>query len=126
MTVKKPREKQKNWRGSPSPDGLSRKNEKAMRRCLVTRETLPVDRLIRFCVSPQQELLPDLAGKLPGRGLWVTADKDLIAAACSKGIFSKAAHKKVNCPDNMDELMRRLFIQRLKSLMGLAKKPGWL
>lgn len=124
MTVKKPKEKKRCWRGAPSPDGLSHKKEETLRRCLVTRESLPKERLIRFCVSPEKTVVPDLAAKLPGRGIWVTADKDLVATACAKGLFAKAAHTKVTCPENMDELIRTLFVKRLQSLLGLAKKSG--
>ena len=76
MTVKKPKANKKHWRGAPSPDGLSHKKKETVRRCLVTRETLPMNRLIRFCVSPERMVVPDLANKLPGRGMWVTADRD--------------------------------------------------
>lgn len=124
MTVKKPDVKKKRWRGTPSPDGLSHKTKETVRRCLVTRETLPKNRLIRFCVSPERIVIPDLAGKLPGRGLWVTADKDLVAAACGKGLFAKAAHAKVTCPEDMDGLIKSLFVKRLQSLLGLARKAG--
>lgn len=124
MTVKKPKTKKKCWRGTPSPDGLSHKTKETVRRCLVTRETLPKNRLIRFCVSPERIVIPDLAGKLPGRGLWVTADKDLVAAACAKGLFAKAAHAKVTCPEDMDGLIKSLFVKRLQSLLGLARKAG--
>lgn len=124
MTAKKPKAKKKCWRGIPSPDGLSRKKNETVRRCLVTRETLPMDRLIRFCVSPDRMLVPDLAHKLPGRGMWVTADRDLVETACAKGLFTKAARVKVICPADMDGLIKSLFVKRLQSLLGLAKKAG--
>ena len=124
MTVKKPDVKKKRWRGTPSPDGLSRKKNETVRRCLVTRETLPMDRLIRFCVSPDRMVVPDLAHKLPGRGMWVTADRDLVETACGKGLFAKAAHAKVTCPEDMDGLIKSLFVKRLQSLLGLARKAG--
>ena len=124
MTVRKPKEKKRCWRGIPSPDGLSHKKEETLRRCLVTRESMPKERLIRVCVSPEKTVVPDLAAKLPGRGIWVTADKDLVATACAKGLFAKAAHTKVTYPENMDELIRTLFVKRLQSLLGLAKKSG--
>lgn len=127
MTAKKtpkPKKAKKNWRGTPSPDGLSHKKNETVRRCLATRETLPPERLIRFCVSPDRALVPDLARKLPGRGLWVTADKDLIAEAVAKGLFAKAAHAKLTYPDDLDALIRTLFVKRLQSLLGFAKKAG--
>lgn len=124
MTVKKPNVRKKRWRGKPSPDGLSHKNSDTVRRCLVTRETLPMDRLIRFCVSPERTVVPDLAHKLPGRGMWITADKDMVATACRKGLFTKAARTKVTCPADMEEMVGSLFVKRLQSLLGLAKKAG--
>ncbi len=124
MTAKKPEKQKKNWRGIPSPDGLSRKHKETVRRCLVTRETLPMAKMIRFCVAPDGTLTPDLAHKLPGRGLWVTADRDVVAAACEKNLFNKAARRKVNYPADLDGLISTLFVKRLQNLLGMAKKVG--
>jgi uncharacterized protein len=49
-----------------------------MRRCVVTRERLPKEQMFRFVVSPDRALIPDLAGKLPGRGIWLSASRDVI------------------------------------------------
>ena len=48
------------------------------RRCIYTREVAPRDGLIRFAVSPEGEVVPDLEEKLPGRGLWLTARADIV------------------------------------------------
>ncbi len=124
MTAKKPEKQKKSWRGIPSPDGLSRKHKETVRRCLVTRETLPMEKMIRFCVAPDGMLTPDLGHKLPGRGLWVTADRDVIATACEKNLFTKAARRKVNYPEDLNGLISTLFLARLQSLLGVAKKAG--
>lgn len=123
MTAKKPKAK-KMLAGDSVPRRLVAQKNETVRRCLVTRETLPMDRLIRFCVSPDRMLVPDLAHKLPGRGMWVTADRDLVETACAKGLFTKAARVKVTCPADMDGLIKSLFVKRLQSLLGLAKKAG--
>ena len=123
MTPKKPKKK-KCWRGIPSPDGLSRKNAETVRRCLVTRETLPMESLIRFCVAPDGTLVPDLAHKLPGRGIWVKADRETVRTAVEKNMFNKPAGRKVICPGNTDELITTLFVKRLQNLLGVAKKAG--
>ncbi len=34
--------------------------------------------MFRFVVSPDRILIPDLAGKLPGRGIWLSASRDVI------------------------------------------------
>ena len=52
----------------------------------VTRvERDPAD-LLRFVAGPEGRLVPDLARKLPGRGVWVTADKASVAAAAEQGV----------------------------------------
>src|SRR4029077_5955153 len=60
-----------------------------MRMCAVTREVRPIDELIRFVVSPQGEVIPDLKRKLPGRGLWVSASHRAVAEAVRRNQFSK-------------------------------------
>ncbi|MFL5254251.1 MAG: DUF448 domain-containing protein [Rhodopila sp.] len=52
-----------------------------LRRCIVTRERLPKEKMIRFVVAPDGRLVADLAGKLPGRGMWLSASGDVLEAA---------------------------------------------
>ena len=60
----------------PELDNGPRTDKSAtMRMCAVSREQRPVDELIRFVLSPQGEVVPDLKRKLPGRGLWITASR---------------------------------------------------
>jgi len=49
-----------------------------LRRCISTGESLEVARMIRFVVGPEDRLVPDIAGKLPGRGIWVSANRKAI------------------------------------------------
>ncbi|MBC7831647.1 MAG: DUF448 domain-containing protein, partial [Hyphomicrobium sp.] len=62
-----------------------------LRRCVVTRESLPKEAMLRFVVGPGQVLVPDLAGRLPGRGMWLKAEAGLLALALKKGAFHRAA-----------------------------------
>ncbi|HET7594605.1 MAG TPA: DUF448 domain-containing protein, partial [Stellaceae bacterium] len=55
-----------------------------LRRCLVTGESRAKAELLRFVVAPDGKLVPDMAGRLPGRGLWLTARRDIVAAAVAK------------------------------------------
>src|ERR1700733_1876156 len=48
------------------------------RRCIVTRERLPKERMIRFVVGPDRQIVPDLAARLPGRGIWLSASSDVL------------------------------------------------
>ena len=52
-----------------------------LRRCIVTRRELPPDDLIRFVADPSGTIVPDINRKLPGRGVWVTAERASIEAA---------------------------------------------
>ena len=83
-----------------------------------------MESLIRFCVAPDGTLVPDLAHKLPGRGIWVKADREIVETACQKNLFTKAARRKTTCPENMDGLIKDLFVRRLQNLLGVAKKAG--
>ena len=51
--------------------GRTKDRDGPERRCIVTRATGPKEGLIRFVLGPDDEVVPDLAGKLPGRGIWV-------------------------------------------------------
>jgi hypothetical protein len=69
-------------------------------------------------------VVPDLAGKLPGRGIWVTADRDLIRKAAAKGLFSRAAKAPVRAPEDLDGMVERGQAKRVVELVSLARKAG--
>jgi len=94
------------------------------RRCLVTGEELPKDELIRFVVGPENDIVPDLAQNLPGRGFWVKADYDALTLAAKKGLFAKAAKKPVKAALDLADQIIKLLCARCLSLAGLAKGAG--
>ena len=61
------------------------------RRCIVSGEVVPEAGLIRFVAGPDGVVVADLARKLPGRGLWVTASREAVSLAAKKGSISRAA-----------------------------------
>lgn len=95
------------------------------RRCIVTGDVQPKAGLVRFVVSPEGQVFPDLAGKLPGRGIWVTADRDLIDKAVKKGLFSRAAKKPVQAPADLSEQVERGQAKRVVEYISLARKAGY-
>ncbi len=100
-----------------APDG-------PLRRCIVTGDVRPLSELIRFVVGPDQEVVPDLAGRLPGRGLWLTPRRDIVAAACARKRFSWAARQAVRAADDLDDMVARLLADRCVELLGLARRAG--
>ncbi len=94
------------------------------RRDIVTGEVMDEARLIRFVPGPDGQAVPDLARKLPGRGLWVAADRASVETAARKGLFSRAAKAKVAASADLADEVETLLKRRLLSGLGLARKGG--
>lgn len=80
--------------------------------------------MIRFVVGPEHRLVPDVAGKLPGRGLWVRADRAALDRAVAKKLFAKAARAPVTVPPALPELVVALLRRRCLDWLGLARGSG--
>lgn len=96
------------------------------RRCIACGDVLPEDRLVRFVVSPDGEVVPDLDGKLPGRGIWLSADRKAFAKALTKNDFSKAAKAKVKVASDLADHVERLIVARMQADLGIARRAGLL
>jgi predicted RNA-binding protein YlxR (DUF448 family) len=94
------------------------------RRDLVSGEVMDEARLIRFVADPGGTVTPDVARKLPGRGLWVAADRASVETAARKGGFSRSAKAPMKAPDDLAEQVERLLAARVLSALGLAKRAG--
>ncbi len=95
-----------------------------LRRCLVTRERHPKEALIRFVVSPDRVIVPDLAATLPGRGMWLSAFGDVIETACTRGMFAKAARGSVKVPPDLISVLQKGLLLRIGESLGLARRAG--
>ena len=95
----------------------------AERRCIVSGEVAPKAGLIRFVVGPEDLIYPDVLGKLPGRGIYVTADRAALDAA-GKGQFSRAAKKPVKVPDGLVDEVERQLARHALDLIALTRKSG--
>jgi predicted RNA-binding protein YlxR (DUF448 family) len=94
------------------------------RRDLVSGEVMDEARLIRFVADPSGLVTPDVARKLPGRGLWVAADRVSVETAARKGGFSRSAKAPMKAPADLADQVERLLSQRLLNALGLARKAG--
>ncbi len=97
---------------------------KSHRRCIVTGEIRPKNELIRFAAGPGGSVVPDLAGKLPGRGLWLLARRDVIHTACARNAFARAARAPLRPSSDLAEQVERLLVLRCMELLGLARRAG--
>lgn len=101
------------------------------RRCIVTGESGPRAALIRFVVGPEEILVPDIRGRLPGRGLWVSADRARLHEAMRTRAFARAARRTVVVPDTLVGDVERLLLRHTLDLLGLVARtgevwPGWV
>ena len=95
-----------------------------MRRCIVSGEVSPRERLVRFVVGPGRRLVPDIAGTLPGRGIWLSARRDVINTACAGSLFQRSAKAEVVIGENLADQVERLLAGRCLDLLGLARRAG--
>lgn len=96
------------------------------RQCALTRETKPVDELIRFALGPDDVLAPDVDAKAPGRGVWITLSKASVSDAVAKKAFARSLKQSVRVPEDLAQLVQTRLEQRLLGTLGLARKAGQL
>jgi len=94
------------------------------RRDLVSGQVMEEARLIRFVAGPDGVVVADLARKLPGRGMWVAADRASVEAAAKKGGFSRSAKAKLSAPADLADQVDRLLAKRVLDGLGLARRAG--
>ena len=80
--------------------------------------------MLRFVVGPDRLLVADLAARLPGRGMWLSARADVLEAACAKRAFARAARGPVNLPADMIASVQAGLARRLVDHLGLARRAG--
>lgn len=94
------------------------------RRCIAKGEVQAKSGLIRFVVGPDNTIVPDILEKLPGRGIWVSADRAALRKAVDKRLFGRAAKQGVTVPDSLLCDVERLLMHRVVDLISLARKAG--
>ena len=99
-------------------------NSDALRRCLVTGESHERGSLMRFVVAPDRRIVPDVDGRLPGRGLWLTPARDIVKTAVTKRLFARAAKQDVVVDADLDDRVEALLVRRSIERLGLARRAG--
>lgn len=94
------------------------------RKCIATGEVQPKFGLIRFVVGPDDAVYPDILGKLPGRGMYVAADRSALELAVSKKLFTRAAKRQVTVQDGLVEEVEKQLARRVVDLISLQRKGG--
>ena len=94
------------------------------RRCIVTGETHDRAGLLRFVVGPDGAIVPDVEGRLPGRGLWLLPRRDIVERAVTKRLFARAARRPVVIAPGLADHCEALLARRCGDALGLARRAG--
>ncbi|MCV2889773.1 RNA-binding protein [Ruegeria aquimaris] len=94
------------------------------RKCIATGEAQPRHGLIRFVAGPDGQVVPDIAGKLPGRGTYVAADRAALKKAVDKKLFARSLKMPVTVPADLVDEVERQLIRRVVETISLARKSG--
>lgn len=101
-----------------------RRAEGRTRMCAVTREVRPEAELIRFVAGPDGSVVPDLKARLPGRGVWIGADRATVAEAVRRNIFQRGLKQSVKPAGDLVERVVGLLKEAALGRLGLARRAG--
>ncbi|OUS04278.1 hypothetical protein A9Q96_15105 [Rhodobacterales bacterium 52_120_T64] len=94
------------------------------RRCIVTRDTEVKAGLVRFVVGPDNQVIPDVLEKLPGRGMWVSANRKTIDEAVKKGLFARAAKAPAKADPELADQVEGILARRVVDMLSMGRKAG--
>lgn len=94
------------------------------RRCIASGAVRPKAELLRFVVGPDGQVVPDAEQRLPGRGIWLSARRDVVNTAVTKRLFARAARRAVVVPEDLADSVERLLVRRTLAVLGMARRAG--
>ncbi|WP_372890181.1 RNA-binding protein [Rhodosalinus sp.] len=96
----------------------------AMRTCIATGAERPRTELIRFVIGPDDTVVPDILGRLPGRGIHVAPERAALERAVKKRQFARVARRPVTVPEDLVDAVESQLARRVVELISLARKAG--
>lgn len=97
-----------------------------IRRNAMNRERVPARDMIRYVADTEGRIVPDVAGKLPGRGVWLEASRDAVMLATRKNLFARELRRKAIADGGLADLVERLLVQACLQQLSLARRAGQL
>lgn len=94
------------------------------RRCIASGAVKDKRTLVRFVIDPAGHVVPDIDERLPGRGIWVSANRHMLSKACEKNLFARAARAQVTVPADLVDRVEGLLVRRCLDTVGLARRAG--
>ena len=101
------------------------------RKCILTGESLPQDGLVRLAMGPEGQIAPDVRAKAPGRGAWISVDRDALETAQAKGQLKGALARAfktgaLEIPDDLADQLENALKQATLDRLGLEARGGTL
>jgi len=94
------------------------------RTCIVTGTKDVPEAMLRFALSPDGSVVPDIRRKLPGRGVWTRLSFETVSRAATKRAFSRAFRAKAEAPASLAETVGALLEQDALQSLSIANKAG--
>lgn len=82
--------------------------------------------MIRYVLSPQQQVLVDYRQRLPGRGAYTCCNSECINRAAEKNLLARGLKANI-APQDKEQVVGAVLnamVQRVESLLGMARKSG--
>lgn len=96
------------------------------RKCIVTGEVCEKERLLRFTVTPDGQVVPDFKKRLPGKGVYVLNSGKALQKAIEANLFAKALKIKAKVGVELVEQVENLLRKQALDAVSLARKAGAL
>ena len=115
-------------------DGLKPKQRRAHapeRKCILSGNVRPRESLIRLALSPDGTILPDVRDKTPGRGAWISANRDAFRTAAANGRLRSGLARAFRIgdftiPDDLDDRIADALARNALDRLGLEARGGML
>ncbi len=104
--------------------GAGSKKAGPERLCVVTRQNLAQAEMIRFALSPDGEIVPDVEGRLPGRGVWLSCSREILKKAIQSKAFSRSLKQQAAVPAGLEDKVEALLTRRVGEYLSFANKAG--
>ncbi len=95
-----------------------------LRTCLLTRAERPREALIRFVLSPEGEVAPDIGARLPGRGVWLSPSRRVVAEAARRKLFDRGFRAPAKLSGDLAAQVDALLERDALQMLSLANKAG--
>ncbi len=94
------------------------------RTCAATGWKGPPEAMLRFALSGDGVVTPDIRRRLPGRGVWIRLDAATVRQAAAKQVFARAFRAKAEAPPGLADEVDRLLEADALQFLSLVNKAG--